>query len=166
MNIIVATDEHFGIGNLGKIQWKIKEDMDFFRRSTLNKTVIMGRKTLDSFKCGKPLKNRHNIVLTRDKCFKRENVTVVHSVKQALEKISDIDTGDVYIIGGQSIYETFLPYCDKAFVTKVHGVFDADTYFPDLDKSDEWKLIHQSDRQITQSGIHITFCEYERVRHE
>lgn len=72
MNIIVAVDEHFGIGNLGKIQWKIKEDMDFFRRSTLNKTVIMGRKTLDSFKCGKPLKNRHNIVLTRDKCFKRE----------------------------------------------------------------------------------------------
>lgn len=73
----------------------------------------------------------------------------MHSVKQALEKISDIDTGDVYIIGGQSIYEAFLPYCDKAFVTKVHGVFDADTYFPDLDKSDEWKLIHQSDRQIT-----------------
>ncbi|HPB16524.1 MAG TPA: dihydrofolate reductase [Clostridia bacterium] len=166
MNLIVAVDENWGIGYLGKIQWNIKEDMAFFRNRTLDKTIIMGRKTLESFKNGKPLKNRFNIVLTKDKGFLKENAIVVHSVEQALERISDTDTNDIYIIGGQSIYEAFLPYCDKAFVTKVHGKFNADKYFTDLDRSEEWKLVHESDRQMTESGLHITFCEYERKNDE
>ncbi|MFA5341169.1 MAG: dihydrofolate reductase [Clostridia bacterium] len=166
MNLIVAVDEKWGIGYLGRIQWNIKEDMAFFRNKTLDKTIIMGRKTLDSFKNGKPLKNRQNIVLTKDKGFLRENVIVVHSVEQALERTSDTDTDNVYIIGGQSIYEAFLPYCKKAFVTKVHGIFEADKYFLNLDQSQDWILIHESDRQMTESGIHITFSEYERKNDE
>ena len=166
MNLIVAVDENWGIGCLGRIQWNIKEDMTYFRNKTLNKTIIMGRKTLDSFKNGRPLKNRLNIVLTKDKDFERDDVIVVHSVGQAMEKITDTDTDDVYIIGGQSIYEVFLPYCSKAFVTKVHGVFNADKYFLNLDQSGDWILVHESDRQMTESGLHITYCEYERKEDE
>ena len=166
MNLIVAVDENWGIGYLGKIQWNIKEDMTYFKNKALNKTIIMGRKTLDSFKNGGPLKNRQNIVLTKDNEFKRDEVFIVHSVEQAIEKVSLMNPDEVYIIGGQSIYEAFLPYCEKAFVTKVHGIFKADKYFLNLDQSENWILVHESDRLLTQSGVHITFCEYKRKKDE
>lgn len=162
MNLIVAVDENWAIGYLGRIQWNIKEDMSYFRNKTLNKTVVMGRKTLESFKEGKPLKHRNNMVLTRDTCFEKDDVTIVTSVAQVLESVKNINPEDVFIIGGQSVYEAFLPYCDKAYVTKVHGVFSGDKYFSNLDESDEWTVTHKSDRLMTQSGVHITFLEYER----
>lgn len=164
MNLIVAVDENWAIGYLGRMQWNIKEDMAFFKNKTLNKTVVMGRKTLESFKEGKPLKHRNNIVLTRDTDFCKEGVKAVHSVAEALETIKDINPNDVFIIGGQSVYEALLPYCNKAFITKIHGAFNADKYFTNLDESDEWSIIHKSDRLMTQSGVHITFLEYERKK--
>jgi len=162
MNLIVAVDENWGIGYMGKIQWHIKEDMAYFKNKTMDKTVIMGRKTLDSFKNGKPLKNRKNIVLTHDMDFNRDGVIIVHSIEQALKEIKKEYSSDVYVIGGQSIYEALLPYCEKAYVTKVHGIFKADKHFTNLDNEPEWTAAHISDRLITENGVHITFYEYER----
>ena len=162
MNLIVAVDENWGIGYIGKIQWHIKEDMAYFKSKTIDKTVIMGRKTLDSFKNGKPLKNRKNIVLTRDMDFKRDDVIVVNTIEQALKKIENENSSDVYVIGGESIYQALIPYCDKAYVTKVHGIFKADKHFLNLDNDPQWTAVHISDRLMTESGVHITFYEYQR----
>lgn len=162
MNLIVAVDNDFGIGKNGIIPWRIKEDMAFFRKETINKTIIMGRKTLDSFRDGKPLKDRVNIVITKDASFSREGVIIAHCINDVLDLTRDIDSDDVYIIGGGSIYRLFEPVCRYAYVTKVKDTFNCDTFFPDLDKAAEWKLIEEGENILTESGHNISFCKYER----
>ncbi len=162
MNIIVAVDENWSIGYLGKIQWHVKEDLAYFKAKTLNKTIVMGRKTLESLKDAKPLKNRNNIILTKNAEYKVDDALVLNTLEEVLEAIKDEDPSQIFIIGGESIYKAFLPYCKKAFITKVYGSFQADKYFPNLDQSDQWELTHKSDRMVTENGTHISFHEYER----
>lgn len=133
MNLIVAVSENWGIGKNGDLLFHIKEDMKYFRQKTIGNTVVMGRKTLDSMPGGLPLKDRENIVLTRDLEFKRDGVIAVHSVDELMEKIKGMDK-DVFVIGGGEIYSLLLPYCDKAYVTKVYADKEADTFFEDLEK--------------------------------
>ena len=110
MKAIVAVDEAWGIGKDGKLLTHLPEDMKFFRTVTKGKVVVMGRKTLQSFPDAKPLKNRINIVLTSDDTMNGEGLIVCRSVDDALKQLKEYDSDDVYIIGGQSIYEQFLPY--------------------------------------------------------
>lgn len=161
MNLIVAVDENWGIGYQNKLLVSIPEDMRHFRRETTGKVVIMGRKTLESFPQGKPLKDRVNIVITK-KEKPIEGATVVHSVEEALKEAGKYNSEDVYVIGGQSIYEQFLPYCDAAYVTFIRFAYQADTFFPNLDKKEEWKRIEESEEQ-TYYDLEYTFIKYERV---
>ena len=105
MKAIVAVDEAWGIGKDGKLLTHLPEDMKFFRTVTKGKVVVMGRKTLQSFPDAKPLKNRINIVLTSDDTMNGEGLIVYRSVDDALKQLKEYDSDDVYIIGGQSIYE-------------------------------------------------------------
>ena len=107
MNLIAAVDSNWGIGREGKLLISIPNDMKYFRSRTLNKVVIMGRVTLESFPNGAPLKNRVNIVLSGNEAYKKDGAIVVHSVREALQTVKDYDTDDVYVIGGEKIYNEF-----------------------------------------------------------
>lgn len=161
MNLIVAADSNWGIGKDNKLLVSIPADMKFFRTTTTGKVVVMGRKTLESFPNGLPLKNRVNIVLTRDENYQVKDAVIVHSVEEALEEVKKYDTEDVYVIGGDSIYKQLLPYCSKAHVTKIDFAYEADTFFPDLDAMEEWKITEKSEEQ-TYFDIEYEFRTYEK----
>ena len=161
MNIIVAVDRNWSIGNKGKLLISIPEDMQLFRKETTNKIVVMGRKTLESFSNGLPLKNRTNIVITSDKSYNIKDAIVCHSIEEALEEIKKYSSEDVYVIGGGTIYTQLLPYCDVAHVTKIDYEYDADTRFPNLDEMPEWSIVERSDER-TYFDLEYEFLKYTR----
>ena len=134
MNIIVAVDKNWAIGYQNKLLNSIPEDMKIYRETTTGKVVVMGRKTLESFPNGRPLKNRVNIVITNQKDYEVPGAVVLHSVEEALEYVKQYNSDDVYVIGGESIYEQMLPYCEVAHVTVMDYAYQADTWFPNLDQ--------------------------------
>lgn len=162
MKLIVAVDNEWNIGKDGGLLFRLPADMKFFRETTTGKVVVMGRKTLDSFPNGKALPKRENIVLTNNKDFQRDNVTVCNSVEAVLEEIKKYNTDDVFIIGGEAVYKLFLPYCDTAYITHVNAVADgADKKFPDLSALSEWKLSEKGE-PFDDNGIEISFCTYTK----
>ena len=130
MNLIVAVDKNWAIGKDNKLLVSIPDDMKFFRETTTGKVVVMGRKTLESFPNGKPLKNRVNIVLTRDPNYEVKDAIIVHSKDELDKELKKYNQEDIFVIGGESIYRLMLDDCQKAFVTYVDYAYDADTYFP------------------------------------
>ena len=163
MNCIVAVDNNWAIGYKNNLLVSIPADMRFFRDTTIDKVVVMGKNTLESFPGGKPLAKRTNIVVALEKDYKVPGATVVNSIEEAIEAVKDYDTNDVYIIGGGSIYRQFLPYCDVAYVTKIDYEYEADTYFPNLDEDDEWELTGDSEEQ-TYYDLEYRFLRYERKK--
>ncbi len=161
MNIIVAVDNNWAIGNKNRLLVSIPNDMKHFREETTGKVVVLGRKTLATFPQGMPLKNRTNIILSKDPDFTVKDATVVHSVEELLEELTKYNSEDVYIIGGESIYRQLLPYCDVAHVTKIDFAYEADTYFPNLDEDEAWEITADSDEQ-TYFDIAYQFLKYER----
>ncbi len=163
MNLIVAVDKNWAIGNGNKLLVSIPQDMKFFRETTMGKVVVMGRKTLETFPGGQPLKKRTNIVLTRDKDYDVKDAIVLNTVEEVLEELKKYDEEEIYIIGGESIYRQFLPYCKLAHVTKINHAYEADTYFPNLDEMDDWEVTGVSDEQ-TYFNLEYEFVRYERVK--
>ena len=160
MKLIVAADRNWAIGKNNKLMWSIPADMKFFRETTQGNVVIMGRKTLESFPQGQPLKNRVNIVITRNPSYKVKDAVVDHSVEEAIEESRKYD-GDVFVIGGESIYRAMLPYCDTALVTRIDYAYEADTWFPNLDEDEEWELTDEGEEQ-TCFDLEYAFTRYER----
>ena len=160
MKLIAAVSENWGIGKDNKLLFDIPQDMRFFREKTMGKTVIMGRKNMESFPGGQPLKNRTNVVLTRNKDFQQNGVQTVGSIEEllALDCVGD----DAFVIGGESIYKQLLDYCDLCYITKVHEKADCDRFMVNLDESDSWRLVSESEK-IEDNGHLISFCVYERV---
>lgn len=163
MNIIVAVDKKWAIGKNNRLLVSIPQDMKYFRETTRGKVVVMGRRTLESFPEGKPLKGRTNIVLTRNEQFQKEGTTVVHSVDELLAEVKQYAPEDVFVIGGEAVYRELLPYCDKAYVTRIDKEYDADTHFPDLDQDKEWRMTKETDEQTYFDLLYI-FTIYERVK--
>lgn len=161
MNLIVAVDNNWAIGYKNQLLVSIPADMRFFRDETSGKVVILGKKTLDTFPGGKPLKNRLNIIISRQKDLKVPDAIVVHSIEEALEAASGYKPEDIYVIGGATIYEQMLLYCDVAHVTKINYSYEADTYFPNLDEKEDWTLEIESEEQ-TYYDLEYTFCKYVR----
>ena len=161
MNLIVNVDSNWAIGYRGKLLVSIPEDMKFFRSETTGKVVVLGRKTLDTFPGGQPLKNRTNIILTRNPNYQVKGSIICHSVEEVLEELKKYNSEDVYIIGGDSIYKEFLPYCDVAHVTRTDHVYDADAWFPNLEEDPEWVLTGESEEK-TYFDLEFRFCRYER----
>ena len=161
MRAIVAADEHWGIGKDNKLLVSIPSDMKFFREETMNKVVVMGRKTLESFPNGLPLKKRTNIVLTKDRNYKVKDAILVHSVEELMEELKKYDSEDIYVIGGDSIYRQLLPYCDVAHVTKIDYAYEADSYFPNLDEMSDW-TIERTSEELTYFDLEYMFVKYVR----
>lgn len=162
MKLIVAVDENWGIGCKNELLVRIPSDQRMFREKTTGNVVVMGRKTLESFPGSKPLKDRVNIVLTKENRESLNGEVIVHSIEEALEEIKKYPKESIYIIGGETIYRQFLPYCDEAYVTKIEHKYEADAHFPNLDQDAEWNITEESEEQ-TYFDIPYTFVKYERV---
>ena len=147
MNAIAAVDANWAIGNKNRLLTSIPADMKFFREKTMGHVVVMGRKTLESFPNGLPLKNRVNIVLTANRSYKVKDAIIVHTKEELLEELKKYDSNELYVIGGGSIYEMLIPYCDTAYITKIDHAYAADTYFPNLDQMDDWEMTEVSEEQ-------------------
>ena len=163
MNLIAAVDRNWAIGKNNELLVRIPMDQKFFRETTTGKVVVMGRKTLESFPNGLPLKNRTNIVLTRNQNYKVKDAIIVHSIEELMEELKKYPAEDVYCIGGDTIYKQLLPYCDTAHVTKINFDYEADSYFPNLDEMPDWKVTAESEEQ-TYFDLEYTFVKYERVK--
>ena len=161
MNLIVAVDNNWAIGNKNELLIRIPNDHKHFREETTGKVVVLGRKTLETFPQGLPLKNRTNIILSKDKNYKVKDAIVVHSIEELLEELKQYPEEDIYIIGGDSVYRQMLPYCKVAHVTKIDYEYQADAYFPNLDEDSEWEITAESDEQ-TYFDIAYQFLKYER----
>ena len=163
MNLIAAVDQNWAIGNKNQLLVRIPADQKFFRETTTGKVVVMGRKTLESFPNGLPLKNRTNIVLTRDKNYTVKDAIVLHSLEDLREELKKYPSEDIYVIGGESIYRQLLDDCDVAHITKIEYAYDADTYFPNLDEMLEWQITADSEEQ-TYFDLEYFFYKYEKVK--
>lgn len=163
MNIIVAVDNNWAIGNKNELLVSIPNDHKHFREETTGKVVVLGRKTLATFPQGLPLKNRTNVILSRDTDYRVRDAVVVHSVEELLQELKQYNEEDIYIIGGESIYRQLLPYCNVAHVTRIDHEYEADAYFPNLDADDDWEITADSDEQ-TYFDIAYRFVKYERKR--
>ena len=161
MNAIAAVDAKWAIGNKNRLLPSIPADMKFFREKTMGHVVVMGRKTLESFPNGLPLKNRVNIVLTANRSYKVKDAIIVHTKEELLEELKKYDSNELYVIGGGSIYEMLIPYCDTAYITKIDHAYAADTYFPNLDQMDDWEMTEVSEEQ-TCFDLEYVFAKYER----
>lgn len=162
LNLIVAVDKNWGIGKDNKMMWSIPADMKFFREKTIGHVVVMGRKTMESFPDGRPLKDRVNIVLSRQAGYRVKKALVAHTDEEIKLLLEKFDSAEVYVIGGEDVYRQFLPYCGTAYVTKVDGEFDADAHFPNLDELPEWKRTEEGETRAC-SDLEYRFTKYERV---
>ena len=163
MNLIVAVDKNWAIGLKGDLLVSIPQDMKFFRQTTKGKVVAMGRKTLESFPNGLPLKERVNIVLTSDKNYNGRGAVLVHTIEDLVKELQKYKEEDIFVIGGETIYRQLLPYCKKAYITKIDHAYHADTFFPNLDEDPEWEMTGISDEQ-TYFDLEYVFTIYERVK--
>ena len=161
MKLIVAVDKEWNIGNKNDLLFYIPDDLKFFRAQTIEKVCVMGRKTLESFPNSKPLKNRVNIVLSRNKSLEVEGATFVSDLEELKAELAKYNSDDVYVIGGESIYTTLLPLCDTAIITHIEAVADeADKKFPAL-TDDGWSLAEDSGENEC-NGYKFRWCTYKR----
>ena len=163
MKMIAAVDARWGIGRKNQLLVSIPADMKAFRAASTGQVIVVGRKTLESFPGGKPLKGRVNLVLTGDRNYRAEGATVLHSVEDVLKELEKYPDREAWCIGGGSIYRQFLPFTDEVHVTKIEHVYEADTFFPDLDADPEWEITGISEEQ-TYFDLVYHFVRYERCR--
>jgi len=161
MNLIVAVDENWAIGNKGELLVRIPADHKYFRNETIGKVVVLGRKTLETFPQKQPLGKRTNIILSRDPEYKVNDAIVVHSIDELLAELKNYNDDDIFIIGGDSIYKQMLPYCNVAHVTKIDHKYEADAYFPNLDEDPEWEITDMSEEQY-YFDLTYHFVKYEK----
>ena len=160
VTIIAAIAENNALGKDNQLIWHLPADLNRFKKTTLNHVVIMGRKTFESL--GKPLPNRTNILVTRDKNYKAEGCVVVNSVKEALVAATKEDENP-FILGGAEIYKQAMPFTDKLDITFVHHQFKADVFFPEIDKT-IWKETSREDFKADEKNKYdYSFVTFERI---
>ena len=158
MNIIVAVFNDWGIGCDGRQTIIVPEDRRFFREKTRGGIVIAGRKAFEEI--ATPLPDRKNIILTQNKGFNADGLVTAHSVDEVLSEISGEDPDRVFVIGGGEIYRLFLPFCDRAYITRLDAAPKSDTFFPDLDALPVWSLESELGIRTSECGINYSFSLY------
>lgn len=140
---VVAMDENRLIGRDNDLPWRLPEDMSWFRRQTIGKPCVMGRKTYDSLPDRfRPLPGRLNIVVTRNRGYGAPGAIVVHSVDDALAAAGDVE--EIVVIGGADLFQRLLPVADRLYLTQVHGAAEGDVYFPEF-KTDDWDEVFRQE---------------------
>lgn len=166
ISIIVAMDEKRGIGKENRIPWRLRDDLIRLKTLTLDHVVILGRTTYDSMvgyynKSGRPMPGKLYVVVTRDTSYKpeRDNAAVAHSIEEALQKAKEIEDDEVFVIGGQKIFEQTLPFVDTLYLTVVAGDYSADTFFPDYSSFTKVR----EEQNGSGEGYNYTFKILERA---
>ena len=161
LSLIVAKARNNAIGKDNQLLWNIKDDLNRFKKLTTGHTIIMGLNTFKSL--GRVLPNRFHVVLSGDKDFKidNENVRVIYTPNELKEYIKD--ENENFIIGGGSIYKMMLPYCSKLYITEVEKDFDADTFFPEIDKN-IWRIVKEEDGPKDNNDFTYKYIDYERIK--
>ena len=158
---IWAQDKNGLIGRKNHLPWHLPNDLRFFKETTINHTLVMGRKTFEGLG-ERPLPNRQTIVLTRDKNYRAKNVVVMHSLEEVLAFSREND-GETFIAGGSAIYTEFLPYCEKIYRTFIEESFEGDAYFPEIDWS-KWQLTERNQGQRDEKNPYDYYFEtYQRT---
>ena len=161
IKLICAISKNNVIGNENKLPWNIPEDLKRFKELTSNNWIVMGRKTFDSI--GRPLPNRKNIVLSKNKNLRIDSVEVFNSPKEVIESYkNNSDQKDLFIIGGTYVYELFLEYSEYLFITHVDKEYSGDAFFPKIDWN-EWKLISEESRYDDDEKVNFYFRDYTRI---
>ena len=159
MNAIVAVDANWGIGRGNELLFTLRGDLKRFREITTGGTILLGRKTLETFPGGRPLPRRRNVVLTKSH-LEVEGATVVHTIGELLDSVKDEDPESVYVVGGGTVYTALLPYCKRVYMTRIDATAgEPDTYFPNLDKLPHWEVEKESE-PLEENGITYRFVDY------
>lgn len=158
MQLIAAVDNNWAIGNGNKLLVRIPDDQKFFRETTMGHVVVLGRKTLEEFPGGLPLKGRKNIILSRDKDFVVKDAAVVHSIEELFGELKKYNSDEIFIIGGESIYNMLYEYCDTAHITKINYSYQADKYFPNLDQTENWEMYADSEEHTYFDLEYFFYC--------
>lgn len=157
ISLIVAHDKNRVIGLHNEMPWHLPEELKYFKKMTMGKPIIMGRKTFESI--GRPLPGRRNIVITRNPDYQVEGVEVVNNLENALELVKDAE--EVMVIGGEQIFKLALPIANRLYITFINHEFEGDTFFPQYDLK-EWKLVRESETQATKEGYTYTYKVFEK----
>ncbi len=163
LSFIVAVSENNAIGRHNTLPWHLPEDLKFFKRTTMGKPVIMGRKTFESL--GRALPGRLNIVISRSKDLKLpEGVLLYDDINAAIERLQQENAEEGFIIGGGQIFEATMPLVDRMYITRVHTtVHDADAFFPNIDHT-HWKLVWEEKHHVDDFHQYaFTFQKFERI---
>jgi dihydrofolate reductase len=161
MKTIVAVDNNWGIGKDGCLLCNLPGDLEYFKDKTRGKVVVMGRTTFESLPGKKPLKDRVNIILSRNPDFHPEGCSVCRTMEELSVALENYNSDDVFIIGGEGIYRQFLPQCSECLVTKIDSDFQADKHFENLDERDDMELAGESEAR-KDNGIEYRFSVYKR----
>lgn len=161
LKAIVAVDKNWAIGKDNQLLAHLPGDLQYFKEKTLGKTIVMGRQTLESFPGGKPLPGRKNIVLTSNDCYEAE-CEICCSLEELFTALEGDDPQDVFIVGGEQVYRSFLPFCNFVYVTKIEEEFSADRFFPNLDEDPHW-ILDEEGPLVEEKGFKYRFCSYRRV---
>lgn len=162
--LIASADRNWGLGKDNKLLKRIPEDLKRFSDLTRGNVIIVGRKTLESFKDKKPLPDRINIVLTRDKGYRCEDAIIVHSIDELFHEIEKFDK-KVFVCGGETIYKQLLSYCELALITQIDEEYEADTYLVNLEKNSEWKKTVAGEWQESRAEVRFRYVEYIKAEH-
>lgn len=156
ISLMVAHDPNRVIGINNELPWHIPEDLAYFKKHTVGKSIIMGRNTFESI--GRPLPKRKNIVVTRNKDYHADGIQIVHDLDKAIEQGKGLHE-EIMVIGGEQIFRSILPKADRLYITLVQKEFEGDTFFPEY--GDEWKLVSKSDH-LSSTGIPFSYLVFER----
>lgn len=162
---VVAMDENRVIGRDNDLPWRLPDDMSWFRRQTIGKPCIMGRKTYDSLPDRfRPLPGRLNIVLTRNRRYEAPGAVVVHSVEAALQTAGDAE--EIIIVGGADLFRRLLPVAGRLYLTQIHGIVKGDVYFPEFDTA-EWRVVYRQEHPADERHAYpFTWLILDRVRED
>ena len=158
MFAVVNVDSRWGIGMENRLLVTIRADLQRFRRLTEGKTVVLGRKTLETFPNGRPLKNRRNLILSRDASYHVEGAERFRDLPTLLSALT-ADTADAAVIGGASVYAALLPYCERVYLTRTLAELPADRFFPDLDALPNWSVERRSE-VMEENGVRFQYIDY------
>lgn len=159
MNAIVNVNPHWGIGKDGKLLVHVPADLRRFHDLTVGKTIVYGRKTLDTFPDGRPLPDRENIILTKNKDFSIEGAIICHDLDELRSVLRDRYSENIFVAGGETIYKLLEPYCEKAYVTFSYTEIKADAFFPNLNVKENWLVTSIEPTQI-EGKVPFRFVEY------
>ena len=159
MIAIVAVDQNWGIGQGGEQLIYIPEDLKRFKNFTTGNTIVLGRKTMFTFPGKKPLKNRRNLILSRNPEFRPEGAEVFPDLESLMEQVTDPD--NTYVVGGAQVYNTMIGQCDRAYVTKIDAEYPADCWFPNLDTDPNWEVESEGE-WMEHEGVRFRYVNYKR----